>query len=151
PAPTPCEIDGLAKHNILRPVNVMGDFAQRRPLMWRALVAAVKISHDVEAKPRSHDHQASPAGEGLARPPREKGLCYPLGAMAKSSARGTESVDEPPHPPSGVVDTLTRLHVLHLDDTPAAPPDGVDSVHFESAVADEPRHHLLSHCPCVLH
>ena len=65
--------------------------------------------------------------------------------MAKGSAHGSQSIDEPQHPPSGVLDTLTRVGVLQLNDTPSAPTGGVDGVHPESAVADEPRHHLLSH------
>ena len=65
--------------------------------------------------------------------------------MAKGSAHGTQSIDEPQHLPSGVVDTLTRVGVLQLNDTPSAPTGGVDGVHLKPAVADEPRHHLLSH------
>src|SRR5215470_18774975 len=65
--------------------------------------------------------------------------------MANGSAHGTQSIDEPQHPLSGVVDTLTPVGVLQLNDTPSAPTGGVDGMHPESAVADEPRHHLLSH------
>ena len=65
--------------------------------------------------------------------------------MAKGSAHGTQSIDEPQHLPSGVVDTLTRVGVLQLNDTPSAPTGGVDGMHLKPAVADEPRHHLLSH------
>ena len=65
--------------------------------------------------------------------------------MAKGSAHGTQSIDEPQHLPSGVVDALIRVGVLQLNDTPPPPTGSVDGVHPESAVADEPRHHLLSH------
>jgi hypothetical protein len=58
PSSAPCQIDGLAKHNVVRPVNVICDFAQRDPLMERALGAAVEIPHNFDAKSRNQHHRA---------------------------------------------------------------------------------------------
>jgi hypothetical protein len=65
--------------------------------------------------------------------------------MAKGAAHGAESVDELQHTLGRVVDTFTGVGVLQLNDTPASLASGIDCMHFEPAVTDEPRHYLLSH------
>ena len=48
------------------------------------------------------------------------------------------------------METLTRVNVFNLDNPGPPPAQGVDSMHAEFAIANEPRHNYLSHleAPC---